>query len=161
PGLLAPRLVDVEDGLTERVLDPLEIDLDRVADLDVCLAPRPREFTQRDPALGLGRHVYDGDILLDRVHRSLDHSAFLRTALGEGFFQHFREIFARRLGRTNGGGHEHSLKLTTAPVGYMGAFPQGPKITFGSRRKHTFPLRAPRARTHGSQPGSGGPGARK
>src|SRR5262249_44818923 len=108
PALLAARLVAREDGFAERVLDPLEIDLDRIADFDLCLPARPREFTQRDTAFGLRPHVDDGDILLDPDHRSFDHRAFLRTALGEGFFQQFREIFARRRGGTNGGGHEHS-----------------------------------------------------
>ena len=40
PALLAARLVARDDGLAERVLDALDIDLDLVADLDR-LASRP------------------------------------------------------------------------------------------------------------------------
>src|SRR5262249_19923961 len=54
PALLAACLIPRQDGLAERVLDPLEIDLDRVADLEVALAPRTREFPQRHATLGLG-----------------------------------------------------------------------------------------------------------
>src|SRR5215467_1167173 len=109
PALLAPRLVAREHGFAERVLHPLEIDLDRVADLDVGLPARSREFAQRDASLGLGADVDDGEILLDADDRPLDDGALLRAALGKGLFEHFREIFARRRGGTGGGGHEHSL----------------------------------------------------
>jgi hypothetical protein len=115
PALLAPRLVAREHGLAERVLHPLEIDLDRIADLDVSLPARPREFAQRDAALGLGPDVDDGEVLLDADDRPLDDGALLRAALGKGLFEHFREIFARRRGGTDGGGHEHSFKLRLAP----------------------------------------------
>src|SRR5215813_13715758 len=84
PALLAPRLVTREHGFAERVLHPFEIDLDRIADLDV------------------------GEVLLDADDRPLDDGALLRAALGKGLFEHFREIFARRRGGTDGGGHEYS-----------------------------------------------------
>ena len=44
PALLAARLVAREHGLAERVLDPLEIDLDGVADLELVLAARARRI---------------------------------------------------------------------------------------------------------------------
>src|SRR5262245_20634077 len=112
PALLAARLVAREHGFPERVLHPLEVNFDRIADLDVCLPARTREFAQRQPPFGLGPDVDDGEVLLDRDDRSLDHGAFLRTTVGEGFFQQFREIFAGRRGGTGGGGHEHSLKAS-------------------------------------------------
>ena len=40
PALLAAGLVARDDGLAERVLDALEIDLDLVADLDAAFAAR-------------------------------------------------------------------------------------------------------------------------
>src|SRR5262249_41083476 len=55
-----------------------------------------------------GADVDDGEVLLDADDRPLDDGALLRAALGEGLFEHFREIFARRRGGTGGGGHEHS-----------------------------------------------------
>src|SRR5262245_19004186 len=108
PALLASRLVAREHGFSQRVLHALEIDLDRIADLDVCLPTRPGEFAQRDASLGLGADVDNGEVLLDADDRPLDDGALLRAALGEGLFEHFREIFARRRGGTGGGGHEHS-----------------------------------------------------
>ena len=44
PALLAARLVAREHRLAERVLDPLEIDLDRVADLELGLPARARRI---------------------------------------------------------------------------------------------------------------------
>src|SRR5262245_58908537 len=108
PAFLAARLVAREHSFAQRVLHPLEIDLDRIADLDVGLPARSRELAQRDASLGLGADVDDGEVLLDADDRSLDDGTLLRAALGEGLFEHFREIFARRRGGTSGGGHEYS-----------------------------------------------------
>ena len=108
PTLLAARLVAREHGLAERVFHALEIDLDRIADLDVRLTARRREFAQRDAPLGLGPDIDDGEILLDPDDDALDDGAFLRAALGEGLFEHLREILARRCGGLGGGSHELS-----------------------------------------------------
>src|SRR3981189_3177910 len=90
PALLAARLVAREHGFAERIFNPLEIDLDRVADLDVHLpAPRP-DFTERDAPLGLGPDIDDGEILLDPDHDAFDGSSVLQTALGERLFEHLR-----------------------------------------------------------------------
>src|SRR5712691_7186445 len=139
PALLAPRLVAREHGFAERVLHPLEIDLDRVADLDVGLPARSREFAQRDASLGFGADIDDGEVLLDADDRPLDDGALLRAALGKGLFEQFREIFARRRGGTDGGGHEHSSSYG-AGLSLMAFRAQGPKVeeTFGSRRKAGF-----------------------
>src|SRR5438132_1688169 len=139
PALLAPRLVAREHGFAERVLHPLEIDLDRIADLDVSLPARSREFAQRDASLGLGADVDDGEVLLDAHDRPLDYGALLRAALGKGLFEQFREIFARRRGGTDGGGHEHSSSYG-AGLSLMAFRARGPKVeeTFGSRRKAGF-----------------------
>src|SRR4029450_7009514 len=53
PAFLAPRLVAGEHGLTERILHPLKIDFDLVADLEVGLPSGPAEFAQRHASLGL------------------------------------------------------------------------------------------------------------
>ena len=90
PAFLAPRLVAREHRLAERVLDPLEIDLDGVADLDVGLAAGGRELAQRDAAFGLGADVDDGKVLLDPDDLALDHGALLGAALGEGLFEQLR-----------------------------------------------------------------------
>ena len=77
PTLLAARLVAREHGLAERVFHALEIDLDRIADLDVRLTARRREFAQRDAPLGLGPDIDDGEILFDPDNDALDDGAFL------------------------------------------------------------------------------------
>src|SRR6476661_7142181 len=108
PALLAARLVAREHRLAEGIFHPLQVDLDGIADLDVRLPARCREFAQRDTSLGLGSDVDDGEILLDSNDGALDDSAFLRAALGEGLFEHFREIVARRGSGLGGDGHELS-----------------------------------------------------
>src|SRR4029077_19600601 len=108
PALLATRLVPGEDRFAERILHPLQVDLDRIADLDLRLPSRAGEFAQRDAALGLGSDIDDGEILLDPDHDALDDRALLRTALGKGLVEHFCEIVTRRLSGTGGGGHELS-----------------------------------------------------
>ena len=99
PAFLAARLVAREHRFAERILDALEIDFDGVADLDLGLPARRREFAQRDAAFGLGADVDDGQVLLDADDLALDDGAFLRAALGEGLFEHLGEIFARRVVR--------------------------------------------------------------
>ena len=81
PALLAARLVARQHGLAERILDPLEIDLDGVADLDFALAAGPGEFAQRHAAFGLQADVDDGHVLLDRDDGALDDGAFLQIAV--------------------------------------------------------------------------------
>ena len=53
PALFAPGLVARQHGFAERVLDPFEIDLDGVADLDLGGAAGPGEFAQCHAAFGL------------------------------------------------------------------------------------------------------------
>ena len=140
PALLAARLVAREHGLAERVLHALEIDLDRIADLDVRLPARRREFAQRDAPLGLGPDIDDGEILLDPDDDALDDGAFLRAALGEGLFEHLREIVARRGGGLGGGGHE----LSSVTVG-------------AGRRLMAFRAQGRKSRGPRQPPNNGGP----
>ena len=96
PAFLAPRLVARQHRFAERVLDALEIDLDRVADLDVGLPAGRREFAHRHAAFGLGADVDDGHVLFDTDDLALDDGAFRgRAALGKGLFEHCGEIFTR------------------------------------------------------------------
>ena len=53
PTFFAARLVARQHGFTERILDPLEINFDRIADLDLGLPAGPGEFAQRHAAFGL------------------------------------------------------------------------------------------------------------
>src|SRR5262249_5108737 len=94
PALFAAPLGPREHRLAERVLDAFEINLDRVADLDVGLATGAREFAQRNAALGLRAYVDDRKVLLDADDFALDDGAFRRAALGEGLLEHCREIVA-------------------------------------------------------------------
>src|SRR5262249_13211922 len=121
PALLAARLVARQHGLAERVLDPFEIDLDGVADLELALAARSGEFADRDPALGLQADVDDGHVFFDGDDGALDRGPFVQIALGERLFQQRGEIFARRLG----GGDSHVLSCCGAPTVEVTGVPNG------------------------------------
>src|SRR5262249_58721439 len=110
PALFAARLVAREHGFAERVLDPLEIDFDGVADLEFVLPAGTGKFPQRHAAFGLEPDVDDGEVLLDADDGSLYDGAFLQIAMVEGLFEHLGKIFARRRGGTGtgDGGHEIS-----------------------------------------------------
>src|SRR5215469_810654 len=113
PALLAARLVAREHRLAERVLDPLQIDLDAVADLELVRPPGPGELAQRHAPLGLETHVNDGDILLDPDDGPLDDRSFLQVAAAEGLIEQLGEIFARGLGRGDSSSHEYSQNGAT------------------------------------------------
>ena len=70
PGFFAAGLVAADHRFAEGVLDPLQEDLDGVADLQGRLAGVvDAEFLHRDAALGLETDVDDREILLDRRQR--------------------------------------------------------------------------------------------
>src|SRR5262245_7940468 len=106
PALLAPRLVARQHRLAERVLHPLEVDLDGIADLQVGGASGSGEFAQRHPSFGLQADVDDGDILFNADHGSLDDGSFVQVAVIERFLEQLGKILARRRGSLCGsGGH--------------------------------------------------------
>ncbi len=76
PALLAARLVARDDGFAERIFDPLEIDLDLVADMQRAFASGSLKFLEGDPAFGLQTDVDDGDVFFDGNDDSLDDGAF-------------------------------------------------------------------------------------
>src|SRR5262245_21633964 len=81
-----------EDGFPERILHPLQVDLDGVADLDLRLTARPGEFAQRHAPFGLGPDVDDSEVLLDADDLAFYDGALLGAALGKGLFEHLRKI---------------------------------------------------------------------
>src|SRR6267154_2158395 len=112
PALLAPRLVARQHRFAERILDPLEIDLDLVADLELAVAARSGEFADRDPALGLQADVDDGHVLFDGDDGPLDDGSFVQIALGKRLLEHRGEIFARR----RGSGDSHVISWCGTPA---------------------------------------------
>ena len=76
PAFLSPRFVARDDGFAERVFDPLEIDLDLVADFRGRIAAVVGEFLQRDPAFGLQTDVDQRHVFFDRDDATLDDGAF-------------------------------------------------------------------------------------
>src|SRR4029077_19474355 len=80
PALLAARLVARQHGFAERILDPLEIDLDGVADLELGQPAGAGEFADRDAALGLEADVDDGHVLFDGDDGALDDGPFVQIA---------------------------------------------------------------------------------
>ena len=87
PALLAPRLVARDDRLAERVLDPLEIDLDLVAEARRGIAAVIGEFLEGDAPFRLQADVDDGHVLFDRDDLALDDRSFERFVLAVGLVQ--------------------------------------------------------------------------
>ena len=96
PALLAPRLVARDDGLAERVLDPLEIDFDLVAEPGRRIAAVIGEFLEGDAPFGLEADVDDGHVLFDRDDLALDDRSFERFVGAVGLVEKRGEILARR-----------------------------------------------------------------
>ena len=87
PALLAPRLVTRDDGFAERVLDPLEIDFDLVAEAGGRVAPMIGEFLERHAPFGLEADVDDGHVLFDRDDLALDDRSLERLVVAIGLVQ--------------------------------------------------------------------------
>ena len=95
PAFLTARLVARKHRLAERVLDPLEIDFDIVADLEVGLPSGPGEFTQSHASFGLETDVDDGEFLFDADDLALDDGTFLKISAAEAFIEQLGEVFTR------------------------------------------------------------------
>ena len=95
PAFLAPRLVARQHRLAERVFDPLEINFDIVADLEVGLPSGAGEFTQGHASFGLQTDVDDGEFLFDADDLALDDGTFLQVSAAKGFFEQLGEVFTR------------------------------------------------------------------
>src|SRR6185295_9797173 len=100
--LLTARLVARRHRLAERVLDALEVDVHRIAHLEVVLAARPGELPDRHAAFGLGADIDDRKILLDPDDLSLDDGPFLQAALGKRLLEQRGEILTRWCSGTGG-----------------------------------------------------------
>jgi hypothetical protein len=115
PAFLAAGLVARQDGFTQRILDALQVNLDRVADLDVGGHARHGEFLEGDAALGLQADIDHGEVVLDGDDGALDDGAFLRALGLEALFQHRGEIFAagggNGFGLAEGCGARHADKF--------------------------------------------------
>ena len=98
PTLLAARLVARDDGLAERILDPLEIDLDLVADAGGGIAAMIGEFLEGDAALRLQADVDDGHVLFDGDDPALDDRALEGLVIPVGLAEKRGEILARGRG---------------------------------------------------------------
>ena len=96
PGFLAPRLLARDRGFAAGVLDPVEIDLDLVADRDRGGFAGICEFLQIDAAFHLVADVDDGLARLDGDDLALDHRALLGRVDGEAFVQEGLELLHGR-----------------------------------------------------------------
>src|SRR4029077_18064879 len=115
PAFLTARLVARQHRFTERVLDPFEIDLDIIANLEIILPSRPRELTQGDTTFGLETDVDDGEFLFDADDFALDDGTFLQVSAAEGFIEQLGEVFTRWC--CSGG---HGVSCKRAPAGLNG-----------------------------------------
>ena len=96
PGGFAAGAVAGQHRFAIRVLDPVDIDLDLVADGQFGLLAGRGEFAQRHAAFGFQADVDDGEVVLDRGDDAVDDAAFEAFILAaEGFVEHRGEIVAR------------------------------------------------------------------
>ncbi len=102
PALLAPRLVARDDRFAERVLDPLEIDFDLVAEAGGRVAAVIGEFLEGHATFGLETDVDHGHVLFDRDDLALDDRSLERLVVAVGLVQQRGEILARRRQGLNG-----------------------------------------------------------
>ena len=100
PALFAARLLARQHRFAGRVLDPLEINVDFVADGEIGRAARDAELFEGDAAFGLQPDIDDGDVLLDCDDGALDHAAFLERGSGEQLLEKGREFVAARMAHT-------------------------------------------------------------
>src|SRR6185369_1998524 len=97
PRGFAARAVARQHRFAGRIFDPIDIDLDLIADLELGLLARSCEFAQRDPALRLQADVDDGHVVLDARDGALHHLAFKGFVFAaEAFVEEGREIVAGR-----------------------------------------------------------------
>ena len=95
PALLAARLLARQHRLAQRVLDALQVDLDRVADLELGRLAGNGELAHRHAAFHLQADVDHGQVLLDGGDRALDDAALEGIVVGQRFAQQRGEVVAR------------------------------------------------------------------
>src|SRR5262245_35843146 len=100
PALLAARLFARQHRFAGRVLDPLEINVDFVADGKIGRAARDAKLLEGDAAFGLQPDIDDSDVFFDSDDSALDHAAFLERGTGERLFKKGREFVAARVAHT-------------------------------------------------------------
>jgi hypothetical protein len=96
PGFFALGLLAAQHRFAQGVLEALEEDLDRVADLQRGLAVLvDAEFLDQDAAFGLQTDVDNGEVLFDPDDQTLDDGAFGEIAgSAHGGVEEGREIIA-------------------------------------------------------------------
>src|SRR5262245_31949177 len=100
PALLAAGLLARQHRLAGRVLDPLEIDIDFVADREVGRPARNANLFEGNAPFGLQPDIVDGDVFFDSDDGALDHAAFLERGSGERLFKQGREFVTARMAHT-------------------------------------------------------------
>jgi hypothetical protein len=83
PALFAAGLVARQDGFAQCVLDALDHDFDRVADLERRVLALDAEFLQRHAAFDLEADIDDGHVFFDRQDRALDDLTFAGVTGGK------------------------------------------------------------------------------
>ena len=94
PGLLAARLITAQHRLAFAVFEPLEINFDLVADLDLGGLPAFGKFLQRHAAFGLEADVDQRHVVFDGDDDAGDHGTFDGVANFKRCGEQRREILA-------------------------------------------------------------------
>src|SRR5665213_1547544 len=102
PCLLAPRLFARELRFAVLAFHALEIDLDRIAGLEIGGLAGHAEFLQRDAAFGFEADIDQDHVVFDGDDVALDDRAFEAGRGPERFIEQRRETFLFRGGLTSG-----------------------------------------------------------
>ena len=142
PALLAARLLARQQRLAAAGLETLDVDLDRIADLDLGRVARGRELLQRHAAFGLQPDVDHRLVVLDRDHVAGDHGAFDPIPVEERLVQHGGEVVGRGHRRGGGGlGCGHNQVQMSAPASGLSAAARPTVGVDGGRRQEKQRLR--------------------
>ena len=95
PRLFPARPFARQDRFAVAVLHALQIDVDRVAHLQLGLAAGRRELLERDPPLRFEPDIDERRVVLDTDHDSLDHRALGGLAHRKALLEHACEILSR------------------------------------------------------------------
>ncbi len=95
PALFAASLVARQHRFTERILDALKVDFDRIADLEFARLTVDAELLHRDAAFHFQADVDDRHVFFDADDLALYDGAFEQVILGKALGEQRGKIFAR------------------------------------------------------------------
>ena len=97
PAFFATGFVTGNHGFAERVFNPVEIDLDFIADDRQTFTAKAGKFFERHAPFCLQAQINDRHIFFDSDHAAFDNRTFQCLGIVKGLVQHGCEVFAARV----------------------------------------------------------------